>query len=328
MTLTRSMAFALLMILVGCGSADDEPASPSATGSADESETSPAPTATAPVGSETTGPPSASPASGALYDDSLRAGVPNQAPGYRLAYYGDSLAHSAQEHVVEALDAGLRFEFVERTFPGSAMCDWFDEIAQDRQTGLWGAVLLFSNNTFTPCMADEAGDRLTGEAAFDKFSVDLQTAVGDLRASGVRVYLPTLPITRSAAELEIDDVAIYNELFAELADGDDGVTVVDAAAAVLGPDGSYVEALPCLPVEPCVGGVDDDGVAVNLVREPDGAHFCSGGYGEGVEIVPGNCPGWSSGAFRYAAALTKPIVEDGYAEWAADPASQDPIPTP
>ncbi|MDH3707477.1 MAG: hypothetical protein OES57_15525 [Acidimicrobiia bacterium] len=266
---------------------------------------------------------------GNLYDEDLRADVPNQIADYPIGYYGDSLAHSAQEHVEQFLDAGLRFRFVERSFPGTALCDWIDEIEVDRaREDYWGVVLLFSNNTFTSCMADATGEPLSGQAAFDKFAADLRAVVADFRADGTRVYLPTLPITRSSMELGVDEIAQYNELFASLATGDEGVIVVDAARAVLGPDGEYVEALPCLPLEPCVGGVDDDGVGINIVREPDGAHFCSGGYGDGVEIVPGNCPGWSSGAWRYAGALTAPIIEDGYAEWSADPASQDPTPTP
>lgn len=304
-----------VLAAAGCGEDDDPRPSPAPV-TAESSSIAPG-----------SAPPS-SPASGQLYDDELRGSVPNQPSPFAVGYYGDSLAHSAQEHVEEFLDAGLRIRFVDRTFPGSALCDWFDSIDEDRAAeGFWAVILLFSNNTFTECMADDDGAPLDPDAAFEKFAADLEAAVAAFRSDGVRVYLPTLPITRSDVLDGIDSVVRYNDLFADLAAGDDGVAVVDAAAAVLGPDGEYVEALPCLPIEPCVGGVDENGTPVNLVREPDGAHFCTGGFGTGVDIVPGNCPGWSSGAFRYAGALTAPIIEDGYAEWAARPESQDPQPS-
>ena len=48
---------------------------------------------------------------------------------------------------------------------------------------------------------------------------------------------------------------------------------VDAGAAVLD-EGRWTETLSCLPSEPCVGGTDPLGRAVNVVRAPDGVHFC------------------------------------------------------
>ncbi|MDH4170633.1 MAG: hypothetical protein OEW42_13700 [Acidimicrobiia bacterium] len=314
------------LAVAGCSSAADDPAPPDSSISTSSAVVDSGDSTDAPSGAPE---PSTSTPGGALFDESLRAAVPNQPSGYPVAYYGDSLAHSAQEHVEEFLDAGLRFRFINRAFPGTALCDWLDEIERDRRDeDLWAVILVFSNNTFTPCMADASGEPLTEEAADAKFRDDLTNVVADFRSDGIRVYLPTLPLTRAAAESGSDDIAVANDIFADLAADDGGVVLIDAAASVLGPDGEYVEALPCLPIEPCVGGVDENGVAVNLVREPDGAHFCTGGYGNGVEIVPGNCPGWSSGAFRYAAAITGPIIEDGYRQWAADPASQDPVPIP
>ncbi|MDH3707382.1 MAG: hypothetical protein OES57_15040, partial [Acidimicrobiia bacterium] len=96
---------------------------------------------------------------------------------------------------------------------------------------------------------------------------------------------------------------------------------IDAATAVLDEDGNYTETLPCLPTEPCTGGVDDDGVPVNLVRDPFGGHFCTSGFGpeedRTYDELNGECPVWASGAWRYAGAAAGPLIEAAYAEQVA-----------
>ena len=66
---------------------------------------------------------------------------------------------------------------------------------------------------------------------------------------------------------------------------------VDAGAAVLD-HGRWTDRLPCLPVEPCEGGTDAAGRHVNVVRSPDGTHFCPirGGRGHLPRVVERGLP--------------------------------------
>lgn len=87
------------------------------------------------------------------------------------------------------------------------------------------------------------------------------------------------------------------------------MTYVDAGAAVLD-HGRWTDALPCLPDEPCsgiAGAVATDG-PVNVVRAPDGNHFCPVAH-DAVDGVVATCPVWSSGAYRYGTAMAEPVVE-------------------
>ena len=86
------------------------------------------------------------------------------------------------------------------------------------------------------------------------------------------------------------------------------MTYVDAGAAVEGPGGTFTSTLPCLAAERCTGPVVN-GVPSNIVRSPDGGHFCPNSSGNAAGQV-GTCDTYSSGAFRYAAAIAAPIRAD------------------
>ena len=66
---------------------------------------------------------------------------------------------------------------------------------------------------------------------------------------------------------------------------------------------TYTDVLPCLPAEPCSGSASRPSVGVNVVRAPDGAHFCPRPDAPAVEGVTGPCPVWSSGAYRFGTAM-------------------------
>jgi hypothetical protein len=68
--------------------------------------------------------------------------------------------------------------------------------------------------------------------------------------------------------------------------------------------GRWTESLTCVAGEPCTGGTDATGAAINTVRAPDGMHFCPAAP-EAVLGVTGDCPVWSSGAFRFARAMAR-----------------------
>ncbi|HVM67739.1 MAG TPA: hypothetical protein VMU14_22890 [Acidimicrobiales bacterium] len=73
--------------------------------------------------------------------------------------------------------------------------------------------------------------------------------------------------------------------------------------------GRWTETLPCLPGEPCTGGRDANGTPVNVVRAPDGAHFCPGAPAA-VRGVTAGCPVWSSGSWRFGNAMAAPVIAE------------------
>jgi hypothetical protein len=78
--------------------------------------------------------------------------------------------------------------------------------------------------------------------------------------------------------------------------------------AVLDEDGRYTDTLPCLPEEPCTH-TGPGPIGTNVVRAPDGAHFCPGNV-RADRGVTSTCAVWSSGAYRYARAMAAPVVHD------------------
>jgi hypothetical protein len=48
---------------------------------------------------------------------------------------------------------------------------------------------------------------------------------------------------------------------------------------------------------------------VNVVRAVDGTHFCPV-PSDAVQAVAGDCPVWSSGAFRFGTAMADPVIRD------------------
>jgi hypothetical protein len=156
--------------------------------------------------------------------------------------------------------------------------------------------LQFSGNALTPCMEGFAA----GQAYFDKYRSDTEAAIKIFVPAGAHVYLIGAPITKSQQSDPNWDR--LNRQYADIAASDPlHVTYVDAGAAVEGPDHTYTQTLPCLPIEPCTGPVVD-GLPSNIVRSPDGSHFCpvKSANQEG-EIA--SCRTYSSGAFRYAFAM-------------------------
>jgi hypothetical protein len=97
-------------------------------------------------------------------------------------------------------------------------------------------------------------------------------------------------------------------MYREVAAGHPRARYIDAGAAVLD-HGRYTTTLPCLAGEPCTGGTDSLGRAVNVVRSPDGQHLCPS-----EEKPPAGsnqpCAVWSSGAYRFAMAMANAVAAD------------------
>jgi hypothetical protein len=211
----------------------------------------------------------------------------------RIALYGDSLVS----------EAGLDFSSLARlsgasaqvhTFPGTSPCDYFTSMATVAQT--WHptvAVLAFTGNAFTAC----TGRHPVGTSQyFATFTKETRTAISIFRSVGAKVILVSLPADASAVLTQ--NASALNQIYQSLAAVHSGVTFDDAGRAVTA-NGRFTWTLPCLAGEPCTGQR-----GANIVRSPDGVHFCPNGQttpDRGLE----QCDVYSSGAFRFASAMLK-----------------------
>jgi hypothetical protein len=209
----------------------------------------------------------------------------------RIVLFGDSLVSEAgQDFEFLATLAGASVHV--HTFPGTAPCDFFAAMTTEAQD--WKpttAVLAFTGDAFTPCMA---GVQLGTPAYFTKYKDDMQTAISIFRSVGARVVLIGLPADASANLTQ--NASALNQIYQSLATGSPGVSYADAGQAVLA-NGHFTWTLPCLPGEPCTGPN-----GTNVVRAPDGVHFCPNGK---TTLVAGfeECDVYSSGALRFASAM-------------------------
>ncbi len=181
---------------------------------------------------------------------------------------------------------------------GLAVCDFLASMTSDATSWQPTAVVLeFSGDNFTPCMA---GDPLGSPQYYAKYQTDMQTAIDIFRPYGTEVFLSGTPYDASTNANEI--VGNLNQLYASVAAVEPGVTYVDAGQSVMA-NGAFTWTLPCLPAEPCTGPSD-----TNVVRAPDGVHFCPTGDTtiEGYFAV---CNVYSSGAFRFAEAMLAPALD-------------------
>jgi hypothetical protein len=167
-------------------------------------------------------------------------------------------------------------------------------------------VVEFSGNAFTSCMRDASGQSLTGSALYAKYVADAEAVVSIFAASDTVVYFAGAPLSLQEAEAHDPYADLLNNMYASMADDNPRVHYIDAGAAVLD-HGQWTETLPCLADEPCTDGPGTDGRAVNVVRAPDGHHFCPE-IPPAVAGVVAACAVWDSGAFRYGTAMAVPVI--------------------
>ena len=214
----------------------------------------------------------------------------------RVVVYGDSLVSEAGTDFT-SLAADYGASALIRTYPGTATCDWLATMAADAQAWQPTAVVLaFSGDAFSPCMA---GYQLGRAPYFAKYQSDTQTAIDIFRAIGTKVVLVGLPVDASAGLTQ--NVTQLNAVYQTLAAGNVGVTYDDAGQAVEA-DGQFTWTLPCLQGEPCTGPAGS-----NVVRAPDGIHFCPDGHTTLVGSLE-ECDVYSSGALRFASAMLGPAL--------------------
>ena len=217
----------------------------------------------------------------------------------RVALYGDSIAWEARKPFQAMLSrAGVQVGL--HAFPASALCDWLPAMRADAdRRAVDAVVLVFTGAWFTPCVTDPADGRpLTGTALLEKYLTDLRAAVAVSLRAGVHVFLGLEPLPHRPMRL---DPSALRAGFEQIAATTPNATLIAANRAVEGPDGQYVRTLPCAPFEPC-DGRDAAGRPAVVVRGPDGIHFCP------VLHSGWDCPVWSSGALRFAAALAEGVL--------------------
>ena len=147
-------------------------------------------------------------------------------------------------------------------------------------------------------------------AAITLYCSAISTAINVFLGLGAHVFLVGTPITLSEWTSHDSKWDALNLAFAALAAKHPGARDATSTwdAAVEGPHQSFVSMLPCLFFEPCTGPTIA-GVRTDIVRSPDGVHFCPNQVGNAVGVVPG-CDAYSSGAFRFAAAMAGPVIRE------------------
>ncbi len=213
-----------------------------------------------------------------------------------IALYGDSLGmESAQTFEYLAGTSGALTLL--RAFGGAAICDDLEDMASDVATlHPTVAVIEFSGDNETPCMAPYTKGTT---AYYEKYQADAQTAINIFRSNGIPVVLIGAPpdaFTDLTANIDV-----LNQIYVTLAANNSGV-LYDAAGQSVSSNGQFTKTLPCLPIEPCTGPS-----GTNVVRSPDGVHFCPDGMVT-EENLFSVCDVYSSGAFRFAAAMLGPAL--------------------
>jgi hypothetical protein len=214
----------------------------------------------------------------------------------RIALYGDSLGmEAAPDFSFLATRSGA--SVLVRTYGGTAVCDWLPTMASDAM--VWHpsvAVMEFAGLNLTPCIA---GYTVGTAAYYTKYRQDTQTAINEFRSHGIRVVLVGVPLVAAAASNP--NILELNQIYSTLASTNPGVSYVDAGQAVLA-GGAFTWTLPCLSFEPCTGPS-----GTNIVRSPDGVHFCPDGNTK-IQGYYAICNIYSSGALRFAMAMLQPAL--------------------
>jgi hypothetical protein len=235
--------------------------------------------------------------------------APEPPSARRVVLYGDSLAWQAQGFFQAALAGAGITQVTTRTFGGTAICDWFAGMRADAAALHPDAVVVeFSGNALTPCMRALDGSMLSGAAYFEKYAADAARVLDIFTPGRTLVFFAGAPISRTAERSGDPTTPTLHAMYAALAESSPYGRYTDAGASVLS-GGRWTETLPCVPGEPCTGGRDADGTPVNVVRAPDGAHFCPGAPAA-VRGVTADCSVWDGGAWRFANAMAAPVIAE------------------
>lgn len=205
--------------------------------------------------------------------------------------YGDSLAFDAADQLEFWLPLGGMVDLDLATMPGTALCDWLPSMrAVARTTRPAAVIVALTGNAFTPCMRDLAGNPLAGQLRAERYLNDAREVTRIFGAQTTVLFVgwpPPRGDERGATADQIRDV--YRTVAREA----QNAVYVDASEYLVDATGSYTRTRPCLMFEPCGPN------GLNVVRAPDGVHFCP------VARESAHCPVWSSGAMRYSLSISR-----------------------
>ena len=210
----------------------------------------------------------------------------------RVILYGDSLSAQSGPYILQDLTAHGQARAQVDAWAGTAPCNWLPQMLEDARTKPMAAAMIeFSGNNFG-CMDYPANS----QAFYNAYRQQVTEAVRSFVARGIHVFLIGYPLSLKAVHEANTQWDRLNEIYAEMATTIPDTTYVNAGAAIA-PNGQFTWTLPCRPVEPSCA--PDDQV---IVRADDGTHFCPQQAGNGSQ-----CLDYSSGASRFAGAMTAPV---------------------
>lgn len=224
-----------------------------------------------------------------------RAAPPQQRP-LRAVVWGDSLANESAPLTRFLLGLeGVESEV--HAIGGAAVCDWFADIGETVER-LRPDVVVFASvgNALRPCLGGPFGMPRTPDGVAAKYYADADFATRLAQRHGAAVFWTAGPVARTPP-------AWYSQVvdgFKRIADRYPRTAYVDGNR-LFAPGGVYSHTMPCLPFEPCTGPTGQ-----NVVRAPDGTHFCPVGLPVGLPGMA--CGVHSSGSWRYAIVLADPVV--------------------
>ena len=200
-------------------------------------------------------------------DQILRPGSAPPAPEReQVDLFGDSLGYQAEPYLDMFLAQTHDYAVSDYTYGGTATCDWLNTMAVAAAERPQAALLVFSGNAFTPCMD---GVTLRSPQYYDLYTTYTKQAIGIFSAVGTHVFLVGTPIDESS----VPGWDHLDDIYRQLARANPlTVTFVDAGTSVETATGGFTWTLPCMSIEPSCGR---DGT--NVVRSPDGIHFCPDG---------------------------------------------------
>jgi len=218
----------------------------------------------------------------------------SSAPGPRtVVLYGDSLANQASPYFVKAVEQSPDVTARVAAWDGTAPCDWLPAMAAAaRSRSVSVAVIDFSGNSITPCMK---GAPYLSARYYQRYLDDVTRAAEAFVGDGTKVVLVGAPQSHKQYVHGGTRWNRLNRVLAGIAAAHPGGVSYDDAGRAVMVDGHFTWAMACRSDEPC----ENDPVhGENIVRAPDGFHFCPTGQRAVHGYVP-PCATYMSGAFRY-----------------------------
>ena len=145
--------------------------------------------------------------------------------------FGDSLGYQAEPYVEWLFTEAGDFTVSNNTFGGTATCDWLSKMATAAAARPGAAILVFSGNSFTPCMQ---GATIGSPEYYSLYTAYTEQAIAIFSAVGAHVFLVGTPVDESSGTgwHRLDDI------YGQLARANRlSVTFVDAGTSVESPGG-------------------------------------------------------------------------------------------